>query len=47
MMFGAVFRVIGRKMEENRFLAVFGQIAWTNPLGFWSKFQICLNFLYR
>ena len=23
------------------------QKAWTNPLGFWSKFQICSNFLYR
>ena len=43
MMFGVVLRVIGsnfgRKVE--RFLAVFGQKAWTNPLGFWSKFQIC------
>ena len=41
MMFGVVFRVIGSKVEEIWFLAVFGQKAWTNPLGFWSKFQIC------
>ena len=47
MMFGVVFRVIGSKVEEILFLAVFGQKAWTNPLGFWSKFQICYNFLYR
>ena len=36
-----VFRVIGSKVEEKLFLAVFGQKAWTNPLGFGSKFQIC------
>ena len=41
MMFGVVFRVIGSKVEENWVLAVFGQKAWTNPLGFWSKFKIC------
>ena len=41
MMFGVVFRVIGSKVEEKFFLAVFGQKAWTNPLGFGSKFQIC------
>ena len=40
-MFGVVFRVIGRKVEENWLFAVFGQKAWTNPLGFWSKFQLC------
>ena len=37
----SVFRVIGSNLEENWFLADFGQKAWTNPLGFWSKFQIC------
>ena len=41
MMFGVIFRVIGSNFEENRLLADFGQKAWTNPLGFWSKFQIC------
>ena len=41
MMFGVVFRVIGSKMQENWFLAVFGQKAWTNPLGFSSKFKSC------
>ena len=41
MMFGVIFGVIGSNFEENRFLADFGQKAWTNPLGFWSKFQIC------
>ena len=41
MMFGVVFRVIGSKMEGNCFLALFCQKPWTNPLGFWSKFQIC------
>ena len=41
MMFGVIFRVIGSNFEENRFLADFGQKAWTNPLGFWSKLQIC------
>ena len=41
MMFGVVFGVIGSKIKENLFLAVFGQKPWTNPLGFWSKFQIC------
>ena len=41
MMFGVVFRVIGSKLEEIWFLAVFGQKAWTNPSGFSSKFQIC------
>ena len=40
-MFAVVFRVIGSKVEENSFLARFAQKAWTNPLGFWSKFQIC------
>ena len=47
MIFGVVFRVIGSKVEQSWFLAVFGQKAWTNPLGIWSKFQICSNFLYR
>ena len=41
MMFGVDFRVIGSKVEENWVLAVFGQKAWPNSLGFWSKFQIC------
>ena len=41
MMSGVLFRVIGSKVEENWVLAVFGQKAWTTPLGFWSKFQIC------
>ena len=47
MMFGGVLRLIGSKLEEIWFLSVFGQKGWTNPSGFWSKFQICLNFLYR
>ena len=47
MIFGEVFRVIGSKVEQSWFLAVFGQKAWTNPLGIWSKFQICSNFLHR
>ena len=33
-------------MEKTWLLALFGRKAWTNPLGFWSKFQICSNFLY-
>ena len=41
MMFGVVLRVIGSKLEEKWFLGVFGQKAWTNPLGFQSKIQIC------
>ena len=41
MMFGVVFRVIGSKEEENWVLAVFGQKAFTTPLGFWSKFRSC------
>ena len=40
MMFGAVLRVIGSKVEPNWFWGVFGKKAWTNPLGFGSKFQI-------
>ena len=40
MMFGVVLRVIGSKGEANLFLAVFCQNPWTNPFGFWSKFQI-------
>ena len=43
MMFGVVFRVIGSKLEENWFLGVFGQKAWTNPLGFWSKISNLLK----
>ena len=46
-MFGVCFQVIGSKVEESWFLAVFGQKAWTNPLGIWSKFRIYSNFLYR
>ena len=41
MMFGVVFRVIGSKVEEIWVIAVFRKKVWTNPLGFWSKFQIC------
>ena len=41
MMFGVILTVIRSNFEENRFLADFGQKAWTNPLGFMSKFQIC------
>ena len=41
MMFGVVFRVIGSNVEEISVLVVFGKKAWTNPLGFLSKFQIC------
>ena len=41
MMFGFVFRVIGSKLEENWFLADVRQKAWTNPLRFLSKFEIC------
>ena len=33
MMFGVVFRVIGRNLEENWFFADFGQKPWTSPLG--------------
>ena len=40
MMFGVVLRVIGSKLEAKLKLSVFGQKPWTNPLGFWSKFQI-------
>ena len=40
MMFGVVLRVIGSKLEAKWKLPVFGQKPWTNPLGFWSKFQI-------
>ena len=47
-MFGDGFKSdlkqFGRKLVFSRF---FCQKAWTNPLGFWSKFQICSNFLYR
>ena len=39
-MFGVVLRVIGSKVEAKCFLAIFGQKPWTNPLGFWSKFQV-------
>ena len=39
-MFGVVLRVIGSNLEENCFLVDFCQKAWTNLLGFWSKFQI-------
>ena len=38
MMFGVIFRVIGSNFEENRFLADFGQKAWTNP------WHCCQNF---
>ena len=41
MMFAVVFRVIGSKLSEKWVLAVFGQKAWTDPLGISSKFQIC------
>ena len=34
MMFQVLLRVIERKLEENCFFGVFGQRAWTNPLGF-------------
>ena len=37
-MFLVVFRVTGSNLEEDCFLADFAQKAWTNPLGFWSKF---------
>ena len=47
MMFGVVLRVIGSKGGANFFLVAFGQKPWTNPFGFWSKFQSFLNFLYR
>ena len=41
MMFGVVFRVIGSNVEEMSVLVIFDKKAWTIPLGFWSKFQIC------
>ena len=41
MMFGVFFRVIGSNVEEISVLVIFCKKAWTNPLGFWSKFQIC------
>ena len=41
MMFGVVVKVIESKLEKNWFLGISGQKAWTNTLGFWSKFQIC------
>ena len=44
MIFGVVFRVIGSNLEENLFLADFGQKAWTNPLGFWQNFKVVKNF---
>ena len=47
MMFGMVLRVIRSTVEATWFLAIFDQKAWTNPLGFGSKFQICSHFLYR
>ena len=40
MMFGEVFRVIGNKVEEKFFMAVFRQKPWTNPWGILSEFQI-------
>ena len=46
-MFRVVLGVIGNSLEESCILAVFANKAWTNPLGFWSKFQICSNFLCR
>ena len=46
-MFGVVLKVIWSNLEEKWLLAVFGQKAWTNPLGFFWKFQISLNCLYR
>ena len=44
MIFGVVFRVIGSNLEENLFLADFGQKAWTNPLGFWQNFKFAKTF---
>ena len=41
LIFWVVLRVIGSKVEAKCFLAVFGQKAWTNPSGFWSKFPTC------
>ena len=41
-MFGVIFRVIGSNLEENWFLADFGQKAWTKPLGTLVKIS---NFL--
>ena len=46
-MFGVVLGVIGNNLEESCILAVFANKAWTNHLGFWSKFIIGSNFLYR
>ena len=43
MMFRVIFRVIASNFEENRFLADFCEKAWTNPLGFWSKFSNLLK----
>ena len=44
MMFGVVFRVIGNKLKENWFLAVFGQKAWTNPWDFGQNFKLAQTF---
>ena len=46
-MFGVVLRVIRSKSDAKWFRTVFGQKPWTPPFGFWSKFQIGSNFLYR
>ena len=37
MMFGMVLRVIGKYLEERWFLVVFGEKAWTRPLGILVK----------
>ena len=44
MMFGDVFRVIGSNLEENWFLADFGQKAWTNPWDFGQNFNFAKTF---
>ena len=42
-MFAVVFRVIGSKLSEKWFLAVFGQKAWTNPFGNFVKISNLLK----
>ena len=44
MMFGVVFRVIGRNLEENWFLADFFKKSWTNPWDFGQNFKFAKTF---
>ena len=44
MMFGVVFRVIGSKVEESWFLAVFGQKHGLTPWEFGQNFKFAQTF---